>query len=251
MVDLHCHILPGIDDGAQSIEQSLNIAREAEKNGFSKICCTSHFMIPNYTSEKSKNKLLLENLQQELNKNKINVKLILANEIYIDENILEFLKKDRISTIGESKYLLIELPMIQEVKFVNEIFENIKRNGYKIVLAHPERYKYIQDDPNRLIDFIEDGIIMQSNYASILGFYGTSAQKIIKKMLKAKMVNVLATDNHYEKTIYANMDNIKKELHKIISDEYFNMIAEENPNKIIKNEIVEKSNYTKIRKIFF
>ena len=250
MVDLHCHILPEVDDGAQNIEQSLNIAREAEKAGFTTICCTSHFMIPNYTSLKSDNEILLNKLQKELDNNEINIKLLLANEIYINESILELLKKDNISTIGESEYLLVELPMRQEIKFVDEIFEILKNNGYKIILAHPERYKYIQDNPNRLINLIEEGVIIQSNYASILGFYGNSAKKTFKKLLKSKMINILATDNHYEKTIYENMENIRKKLHKIISDEYFNLITIENPDKVIKNEEIKKNNYTKIRNIF-
>lgn len=251
MIDLHCHILPGVDDGSKEFEQSIKIAKEAEAAGFSKIYCTPHYMISNYTSSKEENKKILEELQQKINDNNINIQLKLANEIYINENVVDLINKNIVSKFENTDYILLELPMQRELKYLNEILDDIQDYNINIVLAHPERYKYIQDDPNRVIEFIERGIVLQSNYASLIGKYGTSAQKTLEKMLKAKMINILATDVHRDKSIYTYMDEILEKLNTLVDDEYYNILTKINPQRITDNEDIEFLKYKKIKKYFF
>ena len=252
MIDLHCHILPGVDDGSQNIEQSVKIALNAKEAGFNTICCTPHFLEPNYISKKSDNLKLLEELKIELKKQNIEINLILGNEVYISENVSQLLENEIISKIGNTNYILMELPLFQEIRYVNQLLGRVQDKGLKIILAHPERYVYIQKNPNKLVDFIESGIILQGNYASIIGKYGIESKKTMKKLLKAKMIHILASDVHKENSIYNKMEVISKNILEIVDEDYYELITKINPQKIIENQSIEKCEYKKVKKnIFF
>ena len=251
MIDLHCHILPGVDDGSKNIEQSVKIAINAKQAGFETICCTPHYLEPDYTSSRKENLKILNELRYELQKQNININLVLGNEVYINENASKLLDDEIISTIGNTNYILMELPLFQEIKYVNQIFGRVQDKGLKIILAHPERYRYVQENPNILINYIESGLILQGNYASIIGKYGDEAKKTIKKILRAKMIHLLASDVHRENSIYNKMDIIKEKINDIVDEDYFHRITEINPIRIINNESVEKFEYKKIKKSLF
>ena len=113
--------------------------------------------------------------------------------------------------------------------YLNEMIFNLISMDLVPIIAHPERYAFVQKDPNILIDYIEMGVLFQSNIASITGYYGSEAKKTVKKILQHKMVHFFGSDNHRPNTIYANMNNIKEELKKIISKEEFDLLTKINP----------------------
>lgn len=246
MVDLHCHILPEVDDGSKSIEESIAILKKAKKVGFDTICLTPHYAEPAYINTKSQNKEILENLREMADQENISTKLLLGNEIFIGQNIENLLENSQISTLADSQYALIELPMFQELpqEIVQKMLHNVKQKGFRVVIAHPERYTYLQENSEKLFDYLDKDIIFQGNYASILGVYGKEAQKTIKFFLKYKAVDYLSSDvHHLSRCFYDYFPEIKKKLLKVIDEEYFEVLSEKNPRLVIENkEIIKHEN---------
>lgn len=233
MIDLHSHILFETDDGSKTIEESIKMAKEAESAGFTTICCTPHYLEPRYIKTKEENKQTLERLKQELSNSEINIELVLGNEIFITNNIEELVDSKKTSTLGESEYILFELPLFQKLPNAIDILRNLPYS--KMILAHPERYEYVQKDISYLDEFIEMGILLQGNYESIIGKYGRGAQKTIKKLLKQRKIDLLSTDAHKPLSTYSRMAEIEKKLRKVIKEDYYKSLTEETPRDILKN----------------
>lgn len=242
-IDIHSHILYGIDDGSKSIEESINIIKEHIKMGFTDIVVTPHYIENSkYETNNIDKENILKTLKQELKKQNININLYLGNEVFVNNNLEELLKKKEIATINNSKYLLIEFPMNEKPKDINNIIYELKIKGIIPIIAHPERYDYVEKNPNLVLEWIEEGALLQSNYGSIIGVYGSGPQKTIKKLLKKDLIEFLATDIHYPNNkIYLNMDKIRKKLKKLISEERFIELTNTNPKKIIENKEISKN----------
>ncbi len=233
MIDLHSHILFETDDGSSSIEESIEMAKEAYEAGFTTICCTPHYLEPQYINKKKENKEKLEILQNKLDQRNINIKLELGNEIFIAQNIEELINMEKASTIGDSEYILIELPMFQKLTNAIDMIRNLPYS--KIILAHPERYEYVQKDISYLSEFIEMGVLLQGNYESILGKYGSQAQKTLKKLLKQHKIDLLSTDTHRKNSTYKKFFEVEKKLRKIVKEDYYRDLTFNVPNDILRN----------------
>lgn len=215
MKDLHSHILMGIDDGSKDINESIKILRQAQEKNITDIMLTPHYINNSiYNADNQKKKSLLLKLKEELKKEDININLYLGNEVYIDEDIVNLIKEKKISTLNDTRYVLIELPMREELKNDKEIIFNLITNNYIPVIAHPERYTYIQDDPNKIDKYIELGALFQGNYLSLYGNYGKSAQKTLKKLIKTNKITFLGSDIHKSSTDYKT-EKLEKKLLKL------------------------------------
>ena len=156
--------------------------------------------------------------------------------MYINENIKELLVSNKISTIAATQYVLIEFPMNFKLYCAEEIIENLISDNFYVILAHPERYTYIQKDIKYLDNFIEKGVYLQGNYESLTGKYGMLAQKTLKKLLKEKKITFLATDVHKENSTYTKMNKVLRVLKRYAKGEYYENITEKNPQKILQNK---------------
>ncbi|MBP3920689.1 MAG: hypothetical protein J6D28_03895 [Bacilli bacterium] len=237
-IDIHSHILYGIDDGSKSIEDSIKILKQQENLGFTDIILTPHYIENSKYKANNKDKeKLLNVLKNELKKQNININLYLGNEVYINNNIMNLLCDNEIKTLNGSNYLLIELPLCSSCENAVDIVYELKINGITPIIAHPERYKFIQDDISKIDVFIDEGALFQANYGSILGIYGNKAKKTVKKLLKNDSISFLGTDIHYPNSkIYSEMDNIVKKISKIIGTDKLKELAYTNAIKILNNE---------------
>ena len=237
-IDIHSHILYGIDDGSKSLEESINIIKEHIKMGFTDIVVTPHYIENSkYKTNNIDKENILNNLKKELKKQNIKINLYLGNEVFINNNIEELIKKQEIAKINNTKYLLIEFPMNEKPNDINNIIYELKIKGITPIIAHPERYDYVEKNPNLVLEWIEEGALLQSNYGSIIGIYGSGPQKTIKKLLKKDLIDFLATDIHYPNNkIYLNIDKIRKKIKKITGEERFIELTNINPKKIIENK---------------
>ncbi len=167
MIDLHSHILPGVDDGARNIDETMKLLREAQDVGFKSIISTSHYMEGYYETEIKEREILIQAINQKLSQYNINIDLYLGNEIYISENIIQLLEEKKATTMNNTSYVLFEMPLnIEPINLYDVVYEMVQ---YKLVpiLAHPERYSFVQQDPELIYDLIDLGVLMQANYASI------------------------------------------------------------------------------------
>lgn len=242
-IDIHSHILYGIDDGSKTLEESINIIKEHVMMGFTDIVLTPHYIENSkYETDNIEKQNILKELKQELKKQNIKINLYLGNEVFVNNNLEELIEKEEISTINNSRYLLIEFPMNEKPKDINNIIYELKIKGIIPIIAHPERYDYVEKNPNIVLEWIEEGALLQSNYGSIIGIYGSGPQKTIKKLLKKDLIDVLATDIHYPNNkIYLNIDKIRKKLNKLISEKRLIELTNTNPKKIIENKEISKN----------
>ncbi len=252
MIDFHTHIIPNIDDGSRSEEETNSLLLEACNAGFDKIISTSHYYVSRYEANVAERKKSLKSISENFNmRNNKNMEFFLGNEIFIVPNIIELILECKASTINMTRYTLIELPLRNEVYNVKEILYSLLEKKCKPVIAHPERYKVVQENPNYLIDLIEMGVLFQSNYASIIGYYGSEAKKTVKKLLQANMIHFLGSDAHREGTIYPEIPKILKELEKIVGEKRLKELTTLNAEKILKDEDLEAYQPSEIKKGLF
>lgn len=234
MIDIHNHLLFGIDDGSKTIEESVDVLRNMEKCGYTDIILTPHYIDGSkYSNKKDDNLKRLDILKNELKKNNIFINLYLGNEIYIDEDIKKYLKKNYISSLNNTEYLLIELPMSGEFAGYQEIFKDLIMDGYKVILAHPERYLTFQDDYDLIYELKDMGVLFQCNIDSLVGKYGPYAKDTLIKLLNDGHVSFLATDIHHTKHDFDIWKTAEKIALKYISSEDFKVLTKTNPSQLI------------------
>lgn len=234
--DLHCHLLPGIDDGSSSIEESIETLRRAEKEGVTEIVLTPHYIENTRYNCNNKNKLeLFKKLKKEMSKKDINIKLYLGNENYMSMNFIELLENNEIMTINNSRYLLLEFPLSQPYKNSKDCLYELVTKGYVPILAHPERYRDFQKNPSLVEEYTRMGVLLQGNYKSLLGKYGSKAKKTLRILLKKDLITFLGSDMHH--TDDYEIEKALKKVKRIVKDENrVEDISFNNFDKVIANK---------------
>lgn len=251
MIDFHNHIIYDVDDGAKTIQDSIKMLLEAEKVGITDIIATPHYMEEFYEVPRSEISKKIQLLNTALQQNNINIQIHQGNEIYITNNIIDLIEQDIASTMNNSKYVLFETPMSSEPLNLIEVIYKILESNRIPVIAHPERYKFVQDNPNRVYDLIQEGALIQANVGSIVGQYGKEAKKALIQLLENNMVHFIGTDTHRPETIYPKVPKALEEMEKLIGKEKLEKITIENPRKVINNEDINIEAPTQIRTGFF
>lgn len=237
MIDIHAHILADTDDGTDSFEESVAILYEAKKAGFSGVVCTPHYIQNHY--EKNAEYVSAKIQELKFDSKRIGINLYQGNEIYASNEICKLLDDKKVTRINNSRYLLIEFPLTNDtITNYTEIIKEIIQKGYIPIIAHPERYSYIQKNIKLAKELLKNGALLQANYASIAGYYGVQAQKTIIKLLKNNMIQFLGSDVHKKKTIYTNMQQYIKGLTKYISEDKLHELSYKNPIKVINDDII-------------
>lgn len=239
MIDFHSHIIPNVDDGSKSLEETFKMFEEAEKAGFKAIISTSHYIENAYESNMAERKVWINALQEGINKKNINLKLYLGNEVYFSENIVDLLKKGIVATINETNYVLFEFPLNTKPMNIYDVVYDMLGNGYTPILAHPERYSFVQKQPSLIFDLIEAGVLMQANYLSILGWYGEKAKIIVKKFFENNYIHLLGSDVHKPDTIYPNIPQALDEIKSIVGEEKLRELTCLNEESILQNKKLE------------
>ena len=239
MIDIHTHILPNIDDGSRSIEETFNLIKEAKNAGFDAIVSTSHYMEGYYETNTPEREVWLNAIYENLQAKNIDIQLYMGNEIYMTENMIKILEEGKASTINDTSYVLFEMPLNVEPLNLYDIIYEMQQ--YKIVpiLAHPERYSFIQKEPELIYDLIEKGVLMQANYGSIIGQYGEKAQMIVKKFFENNMIHLLGTDVHRQNTIYPRIPQILSEINELIGEEKLRELTTINPRLVLGNKRID------------
>ncbi|WP_041595772.1 tyrosine-protein phosphatase [Halanaerobium hydrogeniformans] len=197
MIDLHTHLLQGIDDGASTLEESLAILKTMEKRGVTKVALSSHFPIYKYDNYKSEINNKFKLLQEKIRAADLNIKLIKASEILISQNTAELYYNNKLISIGHSDYLLLETSLNRYPKYFFDVIHDLKAMGAKIIIAHPERYHYVQKDYTILYKWLEEyDLKLIFNSSSFLGHHGQKAQATAEKLLRLGLGHLMASDTH-------------------------------------------------------
>lgn len=229
MVDIHSHILFGVDDGAKDIEESIELLKQAVSVGYTDIVCSSHYYIGLY--ENSNYLINFNFLKEEIKRLEIPINIYLGNEFNLDSEY--FSHKKRINTINNGKYFLVEIKSNIIYSICKDFFQMLLEKGVTPIFAHVERYNQIRVE--ELIELSQMGVVLQMNLGSAVGELPK-----VKYLLENRYIDVIATDTHkHGKRDY----NIKEKLDKlklIVGDEYFQLLTEINPKRVINNENIFK-----------
>lgn len=239
MIDFHTHIIPNIDDGSRNIEETINLIKEAKQAGFEAIVLTSHYIPNYYETDVPERNMWVNAISQNLRNKGIDIDIYLGNEIYMTQNMMKLLIEEKASTINDTCYVLFEMPLDVEPENLYDVIYSLHENKLIPVLAHPERYKFIQKEPDLVNDLIEKGVLMQANYGSILGQYGKNAEVIVRKFFENDMIHFLGSDVHREGTVYPIIPEAIGEIEKIIGKEKIEKLTTTNPMLALKNKKIE------------
>ena len=238
MIDIHNHVLFGIDDGAKTIEESISILKNMSLIGYTSVIATPHYISSSsYAANNKKKKELINELKEKIKENNIDIDLYLGNEIFIQNHIDKKIIEGEIYTLNNSSYMLIELPLYERLNFDLDIFYELINKGAKVILAHPERYRIFQKNPKEIEKYLELGILLQGNIDSLSGKYGNESKKLFKKILKDRKYFALASDIHHSKTEYfKRFSKLRKKIIKLTDENYFDELLIYNPKKIIDSK---------------
>lgn len=250
MFDLHCHILPGIDDGAKTMDDSIAMAELAFSEGITHILATPHHMNRSWMNDKQTVLPLVKQLQAELKRRQIDLTIFPGQEVRLYGDILKDIKDDKILFIDElEQYVLIEFPTETIPTYTERLFYELQSHGKTPIIVHPERNHKIIEQPNRLKNLIDKGALAQLTAASYTGGFGKKIEKVSKQLIEANLVQFIASDAHN----VTNRPFYMKEAYDLLGKEYgrskrhqFNQVTKD----LLNGDPVIPANTQSIKKSF-
>lgn len=237
-IDIHSHLLPGVDDGSESMEQTIRILKLAYEEGIRAIIATPHW-------KDGRNMHSIKELEERLTKVKEEVReilpdfsLYLGSEIYYSHESMKYLQEHRTPTLAGTKYVLVEFSPISDYRYIKNALQEIIMEGYYPVIAHIERYEALGKKLDLVEEVIEMGAYCQINAMSILGESGRVYQNITKKLLKNNLVHMIATDAHSDKGRAPRLKKCYSYVAKKYGIEYAMELMVENQVKLLENQVI-------------
>jgi protein-tyrosine phosphatase len=215
-VDMHSHFIPGIDDGAQTLEDSVNLLRAMSEFGYRKVITTPHIMSDFYQNNPEIILSGLAKVKEAIQQEGIAIEVEAAAEYYLDFDLEAKIDKGGLLTFGNN-YLLFEVSYMNPPDILNQVIFKLATNGYRPVLAHPERYPFWYNDFEKYEEFKDKGVLLQLNINSLTGYYGGGAKKIAEQMIEKNMVDFIGSDCHRMDHIQVMKDaQYERYLHQLI-----------------------------------
>ena len=237
MIDIHSHLLPGIDDGPKTLEKSILAITKMLSSDISDFFATPHYIRSTYPNRSDVVQRAIDLVKTEIDEKFSDRQIVKGAEVYLEENIHEDIKNFNLN-LGGSRYVLVESNRLEFPSNTNDLLYDILKSGYTPILAHPERYHDVSANPSVIEDFMFRDTLMQVNLTSLTGQYGKSAMETAWTLLDRGHVHFLASDNHGQFLT----DQIKKIL-ALVEKEYdsytVELLTEINPEKVINNDEID------------
>ena len=245
MIDIHSHIVNEYDDGCKSLDESLDLLRAAKSEGITDIIWTPHYINNGrYQKIKEESMKVLESFKELILVQGININIHLGNELYITKDIDEIIKKAKANTLANSDYVLVEFPYAEYKKEYDEYMYNLSLEGYKIVIAHPERYEYVKKDIGFCRRWLKEGYLIQITQSSL---FDSRYKKLVNKMLEKNYVHFVASDAHGSHRP-VSLKDAYKEVSKRYGQELASDLFTNNPKRLLSNldiKVIDKRNKRK------
>lgn len=239
MIDIHSHILPGIDDGAESMEAALEMLKIIQADGVETIFATPHYYREYYEKDYEHVKLNITDLRNRIlqSDQDIKIEILPGQEVFVNSYTLELYKEGIIGTLGSTRYMLVELPFdYLETKTLDMIYE-LRLLGVVPVIAHPERYSYIIEKPSSINELISEGCLFQINSENIVGGINKQAKKTADILIKHGICDFIASDIHRTGRRYSRVLSAWEKVKK--TDSSLGDRIMENMEKLIRNLPIE------------
>jgi len=241
MVDLHCHLIPGVDDGPTTEAESLEMMKVAIQEGITVIAATPHHLNGKYINNREDILKAVEQLNGLVKSHQLPLKIVPGQEIRINGQFEEDYDNEKIVTVGgNTQYVLVELPSNHVPRYATRLFYDIQLKNLRPIIVHPERNSEIIKNPEKLMQFIEKGALVQVTAASITGCFGKKIQKFSFKLIEANAVQIIASDAHNITSRGFQMKGATQLLKKKYGSDYVESLLT-NAQHILANKVVVPS----------
>ena len=238
MIDLHIHILPGIDDGAETMEDGLEMAKISVESGVDILVASAHADFygcdPDEFFERYERKFL--DFRKRLSEEKLPLKVCRGMEWLVNDRLLRYIRQRRLPTINNGGYLLVEFYFDSSKQYVKSALEKLAEAGYKLILAHPERYDFARNYPESLLEMYRQGIILQVDKGSLLGEFGRRAFWAADYMLAKGLAGAVASDAHDPVLRSPDLEETARILDLHYGNGASEILLEETPLYILRNK---------------
>lgn len=233
-IDIHCHILPDVDDGPQTMADSLMLASVLVNQGFAEIIATPHYIEDYSAAYRNHIKQQYKALQTALQVQGIPLQLHLGGEVMLTSLVVQQADSGTLPVLANTNHVLLELPLRQEVlAYASQVIFHLQIKGYQPIIAHPERVEFIKQDPRCLLRLLESGVLLQVNMGSLFGLYGKRAKQAAEFLLANQMAHFLATDSHH-----ASQGALGHKLTKLAYP--LELLMGENPHNLLNQQRIKQ-----------
>lgn len=244
MIDIHSHILPGLDDGASDIYETLKMAEIAVESGVTQIVATPHCNVPgvydNYFGDTYIN--VYDRVVEAVAKAGMPLQILPGTEAFATHNLPDLIVDKKIMPLNQSRYILMEFSFDENPDYAKDILKRVKAVGAKPVIAHAERYEFIQDNPRIVLEWMQEGYTIQVNKGSFVGRFGEKARNTAFLLMDNDLISVVASDAHGAEFRTPVMSDVYGYLKQFYKTSDLNRIFYENPRRICNNESVLRTN---------
>lgn len=246
MIDLHCHVLPNIDDGAKTVEDTLKMLQSAVAEGITVITATPHHN-PEYNNESQIILGKVKEIEKIITKNNLPIQLLAGQEVRIYGDLVADYNAGKLVTSADStRYMLVEFPSNHVPKYAEHLFYDMALQGLQPILVHPERNSGIINNPELLYNFVNQGVLSQVTASSITGHFGKKIQKLTFQIIENNLTHFVASDAHNITSRAFKM----KEAFEIIKSKYGQAVADEykiNAGRVIEDKVIYPAIPSKIK----
>ena len=240
MIDIHSHLLPGLDDGAGSWEETVEMARVAVRDGVRVMVATPHMMWDGAYANRAPAVLdRVAEAQWRLEEAGVPLEITAGGEIYLSPETPVGLKSGELLTYGnQGRFALVELPSAEVPAYAEGVFFTCEVQGIRLVLAHPERNPAVMGDLSRVISWVERGLLLQVNARSLLGESGPRVQEAAEALLQRRLVHFVASDAHSVLRRAPGLARARARIRALVGEEMARTLVEENPRRLLEGEVV-------------
>lgn len=239
MIDIHCHILPGVDDGAKDEQESEQMLKIAYAEGIRKIVATPHYYAGIDSGELEKREKAFEKLKVLAKKTASDLEIFPGAEIFYESEILDELRQGKVPTLNHTRYVLVEFPTDIDYSYIFHAVQNLQYTGKRPVIAHIERYDALKSEAH-VRSLVETGAWMQVNAASLTGHRSWSTRRYLLKLMRLGLVRVIGTDAHGSNHRPPKMQECAAYLEKKLGRELRDLLCCGNAAKIVKGEYISE-----------
>jgi protein-tyrosine phosphatase len=247
MIDLHCHILPNVDDGPQNVAESVEMAKQAVRQGIKTIIATPHHRNEKYVNHGQTIFNQVEELNRVLKSENLELTILPGQETRIFGEIVEGLESGEILPLNQGKYLLVELPSGHVPRYTGQLMFDIQLKGFVPVIVHPERNQEIMENPEVLYQLVKKGALTQVTASSVTGHFGKTIKKFTHQLLEANLTHFIASDAHNTTSRGFKMDEAYSTVEKVFGIDFVYMLRE-NTELILTSKSVYKESPLRVKK---
>lgn len=237
ITDIHCHILPGVDDGSDSLEESILMCEAACRSGSGAVIATPHFDagIADTVRWRAAVGERLSSLKAALIQSNIPMDIYPGGEVLVTPELIEPIQKGEAPFLADSDYMLVEFYFDESLFEIDDMLRRIASFGIRPVIAHPERYFAVQQDREAILRWFQTGYVIQINKGSVLGRLGRGAQSTARWILRRGLAHIAASDAHHANVRTPELSGLQELIETEYSEEYADILLTRNPRRILQN----------------